>query len=48
MRSFLKDGSASQTEVDLFQDLTTFRYVTIVENPDRGSLREIEEKEEKR
>ena len=48
VRSFLKDGSASQTEVDLFQDLTTFRYVTIVENPDRGSLREIEEKEEKR
>ena len=45
VRTFLKDGSASQTEIDLFQNLATLKYVTIVENPDRGSLRELEEKE---
>ena len=39
----LVDGATSQTEVFLLQDFSALRYVTIVENPDRSEITDLEE-----
>ena len=38
----LVDGSTRQVEVSLFQDFSTVRYVTVVENLERSELRALE------
>jgi len=39
-------GESANADVDLFQDFRAVRYVTIVENLSRGSVAELEKKEE--
>ena len=41
-KTSLVDGMAAQTQVTLFEDFDALRYVTIVENPGRASVEELE------
>lgn len=36
------DGSTNVTEVTLFEDFSTLRYVTVVENPERAEISDLE------
>ena len=40
------DGVTNNTDVIFFQDFSTLRYVTIVENPERGKIENLENSEE--
>ena len=44
-QSKIADGSSQQVAVTMFQDFSALRYVTIVENPDRSEIYELESKE---
>ena len=44
-QSKIADGSSQQVAVTMFQDFSALRYVTIVENPDRSEIYELEAKE---
>lgn len=46
--SRLVDGSSNSTEITLFQDFQALRYVTIIDNPDRSVISEIEKTEEEK
>lgn len=43
--SNLVDGATSRTEVNLFQDFSALRYVTIVSNPEREEISRLENQE---
>lgn len=45
--SKISDGSSQQVNVTLFQDFSSLRYVSVVENPDRAEIFELEEQEDK-
>jgi len=45
--SSVADGSTNETDVTLFQDFSSLRYVTVVENPARDELEELEKGEVK-
>ena len=47
-QSKIADGSSQQVAVTMFQDFSALRYVTVVENPDRAEIYELESKEEGR
>ncbi|MCR5351120.1 MAG: rod shape-determining protein MreC [Bacteroidales bacterium] len=46
--SRLVDGSTRQIEVFLFQDFSALRYVTVVENLERGEILSLEQQEEEK
>lgn len=45
-KSEIEDGSSQRTEVILFQNLSALRYVTIVDNPEKKEIFNLEKKEE--